>query len=426
MAALIGALIFAAAQFNPIIGFTVLLAVVVFLPFFPERATNLVFPTADDENIWYFTGGIYIGMVIGFYAFILSFINLLSIGFSVLNFFNSIRGKIRKGSSISTPTKQVEPFSRFHPEILAPLLVNILALFWSSFNLNLIIRDTRHWNVHLIWQVSSNVVLFLVILVHIYFITQKSAFSIEIRKEEARIRGSIVSLIPLLTLFLIEFVVPEAYWESNSFFFILYLAIICTLLITTTAVKTTISWRIYFTYSSVFFFCSMTWFTLQPEFVSFSFSYLLILTIVTSLIGLHLLSGYATYPFNLIMIVALNVPHLTFLFQPTISVVLLALFGFYVVYYEGSWLIFQQHMSTEARTNVLIALAMKPSSRIDSRKEPEIQALEELIHEGIVERISDSSHQRESLYKIKSKKWEIRLSEMAVDKEWLDDISKRE
>ena len=208
LAGILGAAVFAAAKFNPILGFTVFIVIVVLLPFIPERTTEFVFPDSDKEEGWYLTGGIYIGLATGFYAFILSFVSLLSIGFAGFNLLNTIRGRRKKESKLHAPTKGEEPFSRFHPETMIPLLVDVFALFWGSFNLNLLIRDSMTWDIHVIWKITSHFVLFFAILFHVYFLTQKSASTIELRKETIEVRGLNISLVPLLSLFLVDFIVP--------------------------------------------------------------------------------------------------------------------------------------------------------------------------------------------------------------------------
>lgn len=423
LAGIMGAAVFAGAKFHPILGFTIFIVIVVFLPFIPERATEFVFPDSDEEEGWYLTGGIYIGLATGFYAFILSFVSLLSVGFAGFNLLNSIRERRKKESKIHAPTKREEPFSRFHPETMVPLLVNVFALFWGSFNLNLLIRDSVQWDIHIIWKISSHIVLFFAILFHIYFLTQKSASKIGLRKETIEVRGLHVSLIPLLVLFLVDFIVPENYWDIYSGPLIIYLVVLCTLWIISTVVKSSMKWSSYSTFSSIFFFCSMIWFGLQPDFAAFFTGYLVILIIVAVLLVLILISGYEIYPFSLMMIVSLNIPHLAYPFQPTFSVFLFVMMGAYILYYEGGWLMFQRHMSTQARSNVLMVLALKPSSRIDRRRKSEIEALEELVQEGVIECISNGERRNKDVYKIKSEKWEAKLLDMATDKEWLEEIS---
>ncbi|UCH04229.1 MAG: hypothetical protein JSW05_11735 [Candidatus Thorarchaeota archaeon] len=422
LAATLGVGVFASSLYNPILGFLVFICLVTSLPFIPASTFEILFPNSEDEEGWYFTGGLYIGMSAGFYAFVLSFISLLSIGFAALNLLNSIRGRMRKDSRISIPTKREMPFSRFQPEIMVPLLVNIFALFWSGFYANLLISDLAQLTADSIWRIASNLLLYLSVLVHVYFLTQKTGPTIDIRRESVDVRGSAFSLLPLLFLFLAPIAVPQTAWALYSPFFVTLLIVLCVIWTITITIKTSTRWTLHSARSSVFLFCAMTWYAFQPEFAEFVLGYLLIMMVIVVVIGLQIISGYETYPFNLMAIVGLNLPQLSFPFQPAWAVFFLAVLTGYIVFYEGSWLLFQKHMSNPNRTYVLMALALKPSSRIDRRRKPKIRALEELIQEGVVESIPSTSVSGEQVYVIKSKKWERKLASMAEDQKWLEEI----
>lgn len=410
---------------HPVTGLMTFILIIFSLTLIPEKSLEKLISNSEEiKGGWYLSGGLFIGITTAFYAFVLSFVSLLSIGFALFNLLNDLRYYIkRRKDRTMVPTKKEVLFSKFHTETLILLIINIYALYWSGFYLNILLGGDGISSLLQIWQITSNLLLFITILVHNYYLISKISPRIDIRREKVTHRGVTASLVPLVIVFSIPVIVPDESFDGFMLEFTLVLCLLCVLWIATIIRPHTSSWIEHSNRSSIFLFCSMMWPTLTPEFSALKIWYVLCVLVISILISLHITSGYYEYPFNVLFISVLILIPLCLAFQPLCTVILFIMFGSNILFREATWLRFQQkYMQDQDEVEVLLVFAKFPESPIDRRSKSKVKALVRLVEQEVIEPIPKDSISKRERYRIRSVRWERRLSIMAEDKDWLEEI----